>query len=47
MVVVSTVKSHEQFKTYSLRKLVGMLMSHESVMTKEAKVVSGMVSVRM
>ncbi|XP_052627489.1 uncharacterized protein LOC128134106 [Lactuca sativa] len=41
MVVVSTVKAHEQFKSYSLAKLMGIFKSHESVVTKEAKVVSG------
>ena len=40
MVVVSTMKAQEQFKSYSLEKLVGILKSHESVVSKEAKVIS-------
>ncbi|XP_052621579.1 uncharacterized protein LOC128127195 [Lactuca sativa] len=40
--IVSTVKAHKQFKSYSLAKLVGILKSHESVVTKETKVVFGM-----
>ncbi|XP_052627093.1 uncharacterized protein LOC128133623 [Lactuca sativa] len=47
MVVVSTVKAHEQFKSYSLAKLVGILKSHESVVTKEAKVIFGMGSLAL
>ena len=47
MTVVSTVKAHEQFKSYSLAKLVGILKSHESVVTKEAKVVSGVGSLAL
>ncbi|KAL7609655.1 hypothetical protein Lser_V15G12997 [Lactuca serriola] len=47
MVVVSTVKAHEQFKSYSLAKLVGILKSHESVVTKEAKVISGVGSLAL
>ena len=47
MVVVSTVKAHEQFKTYSLAKLVGILKSHENVATKEMKVVSSMGSLAL
>ena len=43
----STVKAHEQFKTYSLVKMVGILKSHESVVTKEAKVVSSMGSLAL
>ena len=42
MAVVSTVKAHEQFKAYSLAKLVGILKSHESAVTKETNVVSSM-----
>nr|KAJ0189254.1 hypothetical protein LSAT_V11C800435370 [Lactuca sativa] len=45
--VVSTVKAHEQFKSYSLAKLMGILKSHESVVTKEAKVVSGVGSLAL
>ena len=47
MVVVSTVKAHEQFKSYSLAKLVGILKSHESEMTKETKVVYSMGSLAL
>ena len=47
MAVVSTVKAHKQFKSYSLAKLVGILKSHESEVTKEAKVVSGMGSLAL
>ncbi|KAL7604947.1 hypothetical protein Lser_V15G14522 [Lactuca serriola] len=39
--VVSTVKAHEQFKNYTLAKLVGILKSHENEVTKEEKFVSG------
>ncbi|XP_052625840.1 uncharacterized protein LOC128132881 [Lactuca sativa] len=45
--VVSTVKAHEQFKSYSLAKLMGILKSHESEVTKEAKVVSGVGSLAL
>ena len=47
MVVVSTVKAHEQFKAYALAKLVGILKSHESAMTKETNVVSSMGSLAL
>ena len=47
MAVVSTVKAHEQFKLYSLAKLVGILKSHESVVTKEAKAISGVGSLAL
>ena len=47
MAVVSTMKAQEHFKSYSLAKLVGILKSHESVVTKEAKVVSGMGSLAL
>ncbi|KAL7603227.1 uncharacterized protein LOC111890346 [Lactuca sativa] len=47
MVVVSKVKAHEQFRNYSLEKLLGILKSHESEVTKETKVVSGMGSLAM
>ncbi|XP_052620365.1 uncharacterized protein LOC128126460 [Lactuca sativa] len=40
MAVVSTVKAHEQFKSYSLAKLVGILKCHESALSKETNVVS-------
>lgn len=47
MAVVSTVEAHKQFKGYTLAKLVGILWSHESVVTKEANVVSGMGSLAL
>ena len=47
MAVVSTVKAHEQFKAYSLAKLVGILKSHESIVTKEPNVVSSMGSLAL
>ena len=47
MAVFSTVKAHKQFKSYSLAKLVGILKSHEKVVTKETKVVSGMGSLAL
>ncbi|XP_052627139.1 uncharacterized protein LOC128133664 [Lactuca sativa] len=47
MVVVSTVKAHEQFKAYSLAKLVGILKSHESEVSKETNVVSSMGSLAL
>ncbi|XP_023748475.1 uncharacterized protein LOC111896725 [Lactuca sativa] len=37
--IVSTVKAHEQFKSYSLAKLVGILRSHKDEVTKEVKIV--------
>ena len=46
-VVVSIVKAHEQFKNYSLAKLVSILKSHEDEVTKEAKVISGMGSLAL
>ena len=45
--VVSIVKAHEQFKNYTLAKLVGILRSHEDEVTKEAKVVSRMRSLAL
>ncbi|XP_023760202.1 uncharacterized protein LOC111908619 [Lactuca sativa] len=36
--VVSTVKPHEQFKTYTLEKLVGIPRSHENEVTKDVKI---------
>ena len=42
MAVVSTIKAHEQFKSYTLANLVGILKSHESVVKREVKVVSNM-----
>ena len=47
MEVVSIVKAHEQFKTYSLEKLVKILKSYESVVTKESKVVSSLGSLEL
>ncbi|KAI3508867.1 hypothetical protein L1887_23887 [Cichorium endivia] len=40
--IVSTVKAHDQFKSYTLAKLVGILRSHEDEVKKEVKVVSSM-----
>ena len=45
--MVSIVKAHEQFKNYSLPKLVGILKSHESEVTKEMKVVSNLGSLAL
>ena len=47
MVVVSTVKAHEQFKAYCVAKLVGILKSHEGAMTKETNMVSSMGSLAL
>ena len=47
MVVVSNVKAHEQFKSYSLAKLTSILKSHESMVSKEVKVVSGVGSLAL
>ena len=44
---MSTVKPHEQFKSYSLAKLVGILKSHESVVSKEMNVVSSLGSLAL
>ncbi|KAI3767848.1 hypothetical protein L2E82_18277 [Cichorium intybus] len=35
--IVSTIKAHEQFKTYTLAKVVGILKSHEKEIISEAK----------
>ena len=40
--VVSTVKAHEQFKSYSLAKLVGILKSQEKIVLQEKSVVSNL-----
>ena len=45
--VVSTVKAHEQFKSYSLAKLMGILRSHEDEVAKEAKIVFRMGSLAL
>ena len=37
--VVSTVKAHEQFKSYTLVKLVGILRYHEDKVTKDVKLI--------
>ena len=47
MAMVSTVNAHEQFKSYSLAKLVVIIKSHESVVTKETNVVFGMGSLAL
>ena len=44
---MSTVKAHEQFKTYSLAKHVIISRSHEEEVTKEVKLVSGMGSLAL
>lgn len=38
--MMSTFTTHEQFKNYTLAKLVSILNSHEDEVTKEEKVVS-------
>lgn len=38
--IVSTIKAHEQFKNYSLEKLMEILKSHEDKVTKDAKLIS-------
>ncbi|KAL7589973.1 hypothetical protein Lser_V15G41428 [Lactuca serriola] len=40
--VVSTVKAHEQFNSYSLAKLVGILKSQEKIVMQEKNVVSSL-----
>ncbi|KAI3523775.1 hypothetical protein L1887_02171 [Cichorium endivia] len=45
--IVSTVKAHEQFKSYSLAKIVGILQYHEEEVTKEVKPVSSMGSLAL
>ncbi|XP_023738669.1 uncharacterized protein LOC111886644 [Lactuca sativa] len=47
MAMVSTVKAHEQFKAYSLAKLVGISKSHESAVSNETNVVSSMGSLAL
>lgn len=37
--IITTIKAHEQFKTYSLSKMVGILKSHVTEVLKEAKFV--------
>ena len=46
-VMVLMGKAHEQFKNYSLAKLIGILRSHEDEVTSEGKVVSGMGSLAL
>ena len=45
--VVSTVKVHEQFKSYTLGKLLGILRSNEDEVTKEVRTVSNMGSLAL
>ncbi|KAL7600039.1 hypothetical protein Lser_V15G23597 [Lactuca serriola] len=45
--VVSTIKAHEQFKSYSLAKLVGILKSQEKIVLKEKNVVSSLGSLAL
>ncbi|KAL7610003.1 hypothetical protein Lser_V15G12622 [Lactuca serriola] len=45
--VVSTVKAHEQFKSYSLVKLVGILKSQEKIVMQEKSVVSNLGSLAL
>ena len=45
--VVSTVKAHEQFKSYSLAKLVGILKSQEKIVLQEKNVVSSLGSLAL
>ena len=45
--VVSTVKAHEQFKSYSLAKLVGILKSQEKIVMQEKNVVSSLGSLAL
>ncbi|XP_052627222.1 uncharacterized protein LOC128133731 [Lactuca sativa] len=45
--IVSTVNAHEQFKSYSLAKLVGILRSHEDEVLKDVKIVAGMGSLAL
>ncbi|KAL7596937.1 hypothetical protein Lser_V15G31429 [Lactuca serriola] len=45
--IVSIVKAHEQFKSYSLVKLVGILRSHEDEVTKEVKIGSSLGSLKL
>ena len=47
MAFVSTVKAHEQFKSYSLAKLVRILKSHESALSKETNMVSSLGSLAL
>ena len=42
-----TVKANEQFKNYSLAKLVRILKSHKDEVTKEAKLISGVGSLTL
>ena len=45
--VMSIVKAHEQFKSYTLAKLVGILRSHKDEVTKDVKLVSSMGSLAL
>lgn len=47
MEAVSTIKVHEQFKNYTLAKLVGIMKAHESEISKEANVMLGMGSLAL
>ena len=44
---MSTVKAHEQFKSYSLAKLVGILKSQEKIVLQEKSVVSSLGSLAL
>ena len=44
---MSTVKAHEQFKSYSLAKLVGILKSQEKIVMQEKNVVSSLGSLAL
>ncbi|KAL7586974.1 hypothetical protein Lser_V15G40724 [Lactuca serriola] len=45
--VVSTVKAHEQFKSYSLAKLVGIFKSQEKIVLQEKNVISSLGSLAL
>ncbi|KAI3740017.1 hypothetical protein L2E82_30433 [Cichorium intybus] len=40
--IVSTIKAHEQFKSYTLAKVMGIHKSHEKEITSEAKTTTGL-----
>lgn len=46
-VVVCTVKAHEQFRNYTLGKLVGILRSDDDEVTNNAKLISSMGSLEL
>ncbi|KAI3499728.1 hypothetical protein L1887_35537 [Cichorium endivia] len=45
--IVSTIKAHEEFKNYTLAKVMGILKSHEKEITSEAKTTTSLGSLAL